>query len=157
MRAVACLLITIVCTGAWSKCALIRTTSATSPNTRFKVVIDHNSDHQGPFRIVETTTGRVVSRGHMALPGHHLEAFVTDRGDRILVVDVFGGYAVYDRAGKALSFKMPQQFLSKAELRGRPGYGCHDEGTWLKSHRVVNSSMVVFVLSNTRKMFVHLY
>jgi|GEM_PF-4180364 len=115
---------------AAAKCMIPESWEGSSPNGRVKVRVTRD----GVLQI--RGAGKAVLDAKVNLPGHHIDVFATDAGDRVVLADRYGGVAVFDGRGTQVNAWKPTQLLTKQEAARRfNSFACHPEGVWAKSVR----------------------
>jgi catechol 2,3-dioxygenase-like lactoylglutathione lyase family enzyme len=129
----------LICQIAVADCGPADHESFDSPNGRFTLELSFNYQPKAGrrgYEFVFREGKTVLGSGPIAPLGHHLSAYVSDLGDRFLLVDGHEGLAVYDAQGRTLGLFPDTQLLSQAEQARRPHkWACHPEGVWIDESR----------------------
>ncbi|MCC2672081.1 MAG: hypothetical protein K0Q72_4553 [Armatimonadetes bacterium] len=117
---------------ALASCAMARLVVTYSANRRHQFV--PGKDFHFAFKSSGAPGGyRTVAKGAFKPLGHHHSILVPNSGERLVLVDGYAGVAVLHTDGKLLRALRPEELLTPAEQRERPGkWPCHPEGHWLK-------------------------
>jgi hypothetical protein len=146
MKYLVCLLLLASAALATAKCAARGKVSVASPGNIYRLDLDPT----GSYKIASIASGKVVSKGKLDVVGHHYEVWISDRGDRIALVDPYAGYALYDSKGKTLESGDAGHFLTEKERIANPHkWPCHPEGEWLK-HANFGENELVLTVHNQR-------
>ena len=125
--------------------------SAESPNGQSEVEISED----GRTRL--WIDGELVADKELSLQGHHLSIYLMDESERMLIVDPYVGWQLYDKNLTLIKAMDGDEMLAMAHESRFGQWACHTEGSWLEEFQVVKGEVAQFSVGSGTVVDINLY
>lgn len=95
--------------------------------------------------------GEVLAQKKIKLLGHHHELYVTNTGDRLLIIDEYAGFLLLDSKLNLIKKMTRAEILAAINVGAVNKWTCHPDGAWMNSIVEFDQQRATMVIGKWRK------